>query len=47
MKQPSAEKRPNSRSIFVPLSADEPVRLICAALLLASLAALFRIVSIW
>jgi hypothetical protein len=47
MKPSPAEKRPNSRHIFVPLSADEPVRLVCAALLLASLAALFRIVSIW
>jgi len=47
MKPPAAEKRTNSRHIFVPLSGDEPARLVCAALLLASLATLFRIVSIW
>lgn len=51
MKPSPAEKRTNSKSgfaaIFVPLSGDEPTRLVCAALVLASLAALFRIASIW
>jgi hypothetical protein len=45
MKPSPTEKR--SRHIFVPLSGDEPARLVCAALILASLAALFRIASIW
>jgi hypothetical protein len=47
MKPPAAEKHANSKPIFVPLSGGEPVRLVCAALVLASLAALFRIASIW
>jgi hypothetical protein len=47
MKPPPAGKRANARSIFVPLSGDEAARLVCAALILASLAALFRIASIW
>jgi hypothetical protein len=47
MKQPDAEKHMHSAGIFVPLSGGEAVRTVCAALVLASLAALFRIVSIW
>ncbi|WP_210164659.1 hypothetical protein [Afipia birgiae] len=47
MKPSPAEKHTNSRSILTPLSGDEPARLVCAALVLASLAALFRIASIW
>jgi hypothetical protein len=47
MKPSPAEKRANSGSIFAPHSGDDPVRLVCAALVLALLAALFRIVSIW
>jgi hypothetical protein len=47
MKQPDAEKRLHSVGIFVLLSGGEAVRTVCAALVLASLAALFRIASIW
>ncbi|MCF2525264.1 hypothetical protein [Bradyrhizobium sp. G127] len=47
MKQPTAEKRMHSASMFVSLSGGDAVRTVCAALILASLAALFRIASIW
>lgn len=47
MKPSSAEKRPNFGHLFVSLSREEPIRLVCAGLVLACLAALFRIVSIW
>lgn len=33
--------------MFMTLSVDEPIRLVCAALVLALFAVLFRIVSIW
>ncbi|WP_192818018.1 MULTISPECIES: hypothetical protein [unclassified Afipia] len=47
MKPSSAEKRSNFGHLFVSLSREEPIRLVCAGLVLACLAALFRIVSIW
>jgi len=47
MKPFPAEPRRNPKPAAASLSGPEPVRLVCAALILASLAALFRIVSIW
>ncbi|EGP08898.1 hypothetical protein CSIRO_1470 [Bradyrhizobiaceae bacterium SG-6C] len=50
MKPFPAEPRQNPKpaaSLFASLSGPEPVRLVCAALSLALLAVLFRIVSIW
>lgn len=47
MKPFPAEPRRNPKPAAASLSGSEPVRLVCAALILASLAALFRIVSIW
>jgi hypothetical protein len=51
MKPFSAEQRSKSRPaatpMFTPLSGVEPIRLVCAALVLALLAVLFRIASIW
>lgn len=47
MKQPDAEKRIYSAGFFVSLSGGDAIRTVCAALILASLVAWFRIVSIW
>jgi hypothetical protein len=47
MKPSAAAKRADSKPFFVPLSSCEPVRLVCAGLVLAVLTALFRIASIW
>lgn len=47
MKQPDAEKPIHSNGFFVSLSGGDAVRTVCAALILASLATWFRIVSIW
>lgn len=47
MKQSDAEKPIHSVGFFVSLSGGDAVRTVCAALILASLATWFRIVSIW
>lgn len=47
MKQFNASRTSRPASPFVRLSGGDAVRLVCAALILASLAAWFRIVSIW
>ena len=47
MKPSPAEKRTNFGHLFMSLSRDEPTRLVCAALVLALFAVLFRIASIW
>lgn len=39
--------RPTPTGLFVRISGMDAIRLVCAALVLASLAAWFRIVSIW
>jgi hypothetical protein len=44
---PRRNPKPAAASLFAPLSGPEPLRLVCAALVLALLAVLFRIVSIW
>ena len=47
MTQPDARKHLTSPGMFVSLSGGDATRVVCAALMLAWLAALFRIVSIW
>jgi hypothetical protein len=47
MIKPDAEKRTHPAGIFVSLSGGDAAPTLCAALILASLAVLFRIVSIW
>lgn len=47
MKQIDVQKPQRSADMFVSLSGRDATPAVCAALILASLAVLFRIVSIW